>query len=212
MIFMVEKISDYSDETYREAFSALPRWRQEKATRYRLEADRRRSVFAYSLLEKTLSQFPKARDKKIYADEKGKLHLEQDSLFLSLSHSGDYVACAVSHHPVGIDIEEIHPINCAVIKRVCCSEEIFYVYKYESEDEIYKKILAGKISEEETKRFLHIWTAKEAFLKLTGEGLAGGIDKFSVADRKGLLNPLPTGEKLISSQEAEYVLSVVSRC
>lgn len=39
------------------------------------------------------------------------------SFHFNLSHSGDWVVCAVDDAPVGIDIEEIKPIDLAIAKR-----------------------------------------------------------------------------------------------
>lgn len=39
------------------------------------------------------------------------------SFHFNLSHSGDWVVCAIDDAPVGIDIEEIKPIDLAIAKR-----------------------------------------------------------------------------------------------
>jgi 4'-phosphopantetheinyl transferase len=38
----------------------------------------------------------------------------EDSAYLSLSHSQDWIACAVSNVPIGIDIEQRHPARAAL--------------------------------------------------------------------------------------------------
>lgn len=59
--------------------------------------------------------------------------------------------CAVSNSPIGLDIEEIKPVDISVIKRVCNNDEL----KYALQDNSYK-------------RFFEIWTFKEAYFKCIG--------------------------------------------
>lgn len=80
-------------------------------------------------------------------DKTNKPYFEESGLFLSLAHSGDYVACAVSDSKVGIDIEILKPVKESVIKRVCNTEEQSY------------------INDNGDTSFLTIWTLKEAYIK-----------------------------------------------
>ncbi len=48
---------------------------------------------------------------------KGKPYFEGAPFHFNLSHSGDYVVCALSDHEVGIDIEKIVPISLKVMRR-----------------------------------------------------------------------------------------------
>lgn len=79
----------------------------------------------------------------------------------SISHSGDLVVLAMSDTEVGIDIEKIKPRD-------------------------YESIVARHFTEGEAKEvdsiesFLKVWTKKEAYLKLTSEGL-GGLDVSDVS-------------------------------
>jgi 4'-phosphopantetheinyl transferase len=98
--------------------------------------------------------------------EKGKPEFLQDEIMkfvncsnihFNISHSANYVACAIADAPVGIDIEGRRKVNSAVAKRYFTAEEI-----------------AGLHSDED---FFKIWTFKEAFGKCTGEGLMPVIGK-----------------------------------
>lgn len=44
-------------------------------------------------------------DAHLYKDESGKLHFQDENAYLSISHSGDYVALIVSNSPAGVDIQ-----------------------------------------------------------------------------------------------------------
>ena len=59
-------------------------------------------------------------DVTAYAEKKGenrKPYLEGAPFRFNLSHSGEYVVCALSDSDVGVDIEEIKPISEGVMRR-----------------------------------------------------------------------------------------------
>ncbi|MCP4900835.1 MAG: 4'-phosphopantetheinyl transferase superfamily protein [bacterium] len=81
----------------------------------------------------------------------------------NLSHSGDLVVFALSvSGPIGIDLETKREAPSAVklAKRFFSPNEHAYIEALPVEDRAAS--------------FLHCWTCKEALLKATGEGLAGG--------------------------------------
>lgn len=92
--------------------------------------------------------------------DKGKPYFENIPLFFSLSHSGEYVLCAASRREVGADIQK------------CQSADVLKLAKrFYSEPEC--RILERCESAEERQRlFFGFWTRKEAYGKLTGEGVA----------------------------------------
>ena len=76
--------------------------------------------------------------------------VEMPELFFNLSHSGDYVVCALSDSEVGIDIQQYRKnIKDGVFKRVL----------HTTENELFEKC---DTKEKET-YFYQIWAAKEAF-------------------------------------------------
>ncbi len=86
----------------------------------------------------------------------GKPYLDGEQEF-NISHSGDYVLCAVDEKPLGIDIEKISRMREAVFARIASPLE---------------KAAAEKLSESEKKEYYcSVWTKKESLLKLTGEGI-----------------------------------------
>ena len=70
----------------------------------------------------------------------------------NISHSGPYVACAVSDEPVGIDIQEVVPYDPDVARLVFSEEEIERIEKSLDQD------LA----------FARTWAKAESVLKVTG--------------------------------------------
>jgi len=87
------------------------------------------------------------------------------SFHFNLSHSGDWVVCAIDDVPVGIDIEEIKPIDLAIAERFFSPDE-------------YQDLLSQPAERQEA-YFFHLWSMKEAFIKLTGKGLSYGLSSFT---------------------------------
>lgn len=89
----------------------------------------------------------------ILRDEMGKPYFKECELQFNVSHSGEYLAIAVSEHPVGIDIQEPKAIQEGTFRKVVQPQE---------------EVLIG---EEREQDFLRLWTLKESFVKAEGKGL-----------------------------------------
>lgn len=99
----------------------------------------------------------------------GKPYLSNHSnVHFNISHSGEYVVCAVYNKPIGIDIQKIGEYNPDVAKRVCNEKELKQI-----EDSL------DKASE-----FTMLWTQKEAVLKMYGTGIASGDIKNCLKNQK----------------------------
>jgi len=91
-------------------------------------------------------------------DERGKLFLKDSPLQFNLSHGKDYVACAVSDQPVGIDIESFK------VRELMYPEKILH-------PEEARLMAYISNSNEKKKYFFECWVAKESYLKNLGIGL-----------------------------------------
>ena len=87
----------------------------------------------------------------------------------SITHSGGYWACAFGEYPVGLDLQK---------HRECREEAISKRFFHPSEYEFLKSCDFSK------KDFFDLWSAKESYVKYTGEGLSG-FETFSVSDGLG---------------------------
>ena len=87
----------------------------------------------------------------------GKVLRDCPDLHFSLSHSGNAVLCALDRHPVGADIEMI---------RRRSPEHLLSVFS-DRERASIEQAASPELC------FTRLWTRKESYLKLTGEGLTG---------------------------------------
>lgn len=106
--------------------------------------------------------------------EYGKPYLSDYSdAHFNISHSGIYVACAVSDMPIGIDIQKICEYNFDVARRICNAKELKQIEN----------------SEDKASEFTKLWTQKEAVLKMVGTGIVNGdikncLDNHNIGSRK----------------------------
>jgi len=150
-------INTLDHRTFRSAFSLLDRERKKRVRRMASTTDKQRTVMGEYLIRDVLSKKMNLnmKDIMIHRDEKEKPFVDNCPVQFSISHTDHYVVCVVDDYPVGIDIEEIKPVEEKFIKRVCDQEELRYI----------RYGFGGY-----TQRFWECWTAKEALFKLTGQG------------------------------------------
>lgn len=92
----------------------------------------------------------------------GKPYLrDYPNVYFNISHSGQFVACAVSDRPIGVDIQEIVPYHRNVAKCVFNLEELSQI----------------ESSPDRSAEFTKLWTQKEAYLKMLGIGFSGSLYK-----------------------------------
>lgn len=117
--------------------------------------NRRKQILgAGLLLEKVLKLYGVSQD-NVTIGQNGKP--EAEGICFNLSHSGNFVVCAVSDKPVGCDVEKIRKASEEIAERHFCESENIYLKTCDS----------NKYDEE----FFRFWTVKESYLKMTGEGL-----------------------------------------
>ena len=93
----------------------------------------------------------------VFHTENGKPYVKEDGIFIGAAHTCGRLFAAACEVPFGIDAESTkrntRGASKIAAKYFSCGEQ--------------KLLMSGE------KTFAEIWTAKESFLKLTGEGLAG---------------------------------------
>ena len=144
--------------------------RRKKVMSYRFMKDRCLSLGAELLLRDALCDFDIEKTKPLEFEyrknEKPYLRGHGD-IFFNLSHSGDYVMCAVSGSEVGCDIQKIDKADIKLAERFFTERE-------------YHAIADLPTEEERKDMFYRYWTLKESFMKVTGLGMQLALNAFEI--------------------------------
>lgn len=147
MKWRIASVEDFSEDDLAAVYEALSPSRKAHIDAFRHPGAKKQSLTGEALLRRLLGN-----DAIIERLPSGQPVLSDGSAFISIAHCDDYVVCAVSEKPVGIDIEKIRPVKPGMADKVCTAEELQYVQQDET-------------------RFFEIWTAKEAYFKMQGTGI-----------------------------------------
>ena len=148
------------EEEYERFLARCDAARREKVLRFVHQKDRLRALFSHALLPHALAE--SGRDPALAGNlsynAHGKPYLPAtDGFCFNLSHAGDFVVIAVSPVEVGVDIERIRGDRRKISERFFGEQEKAY-------------IRAAKDEKEAEQRFTRVWTLKESYMKMTGEG------------------------------------------
>ena len=149
--------------TVPELLQKLPMNRQQRIHNMKQEKSRKQSMGVGLLLEKVLALYH-MENSQLSVGEHGKPMI--DGLEFSLSHSGELVICAVSDKPVGCDVEKIRKAPECVAERFFSDREQAYLSQFSGE--------------EYDKAFFRLWTMKESYVKMTGEGMGVPMEQYEV--------------------------------
>ena len=118
----------------------------------------------------------------------GKPYLKEFEKFhFNISHSGNFVVCAVDDKPIGIDIEKIRYIDEyeEIAKKFFTLNELQYIF--------------GKDFDSKLIKFYEIWTLKESYVKCCGQGLSIPLKNFSIN-----INKNDEVEAIIDNRHNQY--------
>ena len=149
------------------AYAVLSVEERERAAGFVFERDRQRFVRAHGYLRRRLAAVLglSPTDVPLAVREGGKPFVYGHDVSFNLSHSGAHAVVAIAHGAeVGIDLETVDRFDSMDdeldgLARACLTGE-------------EQVALAALPSGRRVRRFLAYWTAKEARMKLTGEGMA----------------------------------------
>ncbi|MEB3283546.1 MAG: 4'-phosphopantetheinyl transferase superfamily protein [Lyngbya sp.] len=138
---------------------------RQRANRYRQKRDRVRFIVARGVLRMILGGYLGLSPSELEFgySERGKPQLKTHStgIEFNVSHSEDKALLAIAlNRRVGIDVEYIRSIEVLQL-----AQRFFRESEY--------LFLRGLQEKEQLRAFFQLWTAKEAYVKATGEGLAG---------------------------------------
>lgn len=114
-------------------------------------------------------------------------------LYFSVSHSGKFWVCAVSKQEIGIDIQNrTCRYQRAVARRFFHPDEYEYLEKKDFSD------------------FFPVWTAKESYVKYTGQGIGEGFSDFSVVVQDRISNNINGVQIRSLTLDMDYCLYICS--
>jgi 4'-phosphopantetheinyl transferase len=146
---------------------------KERALRFRRWQDKQANLLGKLLLAHLLKQYGYSKQilRNLDYSEFNRPYIKQAKLDFNISHSGEFVVCALSDTQlIGIDIELIQQINL---------EDFSYILN--SRDQVRINDSADKYFS-----FFQIWSAKEAMLKADGRGLVNELDKLEINGDLGI--------------------------
>lgn len=146
----------------------VPNESTERFKRFRFIEDSLRGLFGELLARYAISTHFSISNSLICfsRNEFGKPYAVNLPIHYNISHSGEYVVCAISSSNVGIDVEQITTINIDIAQQFFSSIEYEFLI---SKDEKHMKDI-----------FFDLWTLKESYIKWNGKGLSIPLDSFSL--------------------------------
>lgn len=169
-VFYSLSCAQLPQEVFHALLHQLPVALQNQVLRFMKWEDRQRSLFGKLLLKKGLQLLGLGA----YSLEalKYTVYLKpyfDNSIEFNISHSGDYIVCAISKTgKLGIDIEKIQPLPLSGFEDQFSEKEWGDIVK--APDSLHA--------------FYTHWTQKEAFIKAIGTGLHLPLNKISVNNHK----------------------------
>lgn len=199
-VYMAD-VKDLPDpKDYPKCMETISKDRKEKILRSRTSLGRKEQLGASLLLEQVLKRFGYAIE-NMERSKNGKPEI--DGIFFNLSHSDGRIVCAVSDKEIGCDIEKIGSYRESVARKICTDLEWNYLEQFSEE--------------EKNHAFYRLWTMKESYVKMTGEGIRFPLRQveFVIEDGKCEIDVFRNGEKvdcLVREYAGkEYKLTVCAR-
>lgn len=149
----------------------VPVSNRERAARFYRWQDAQAHVLGRLLLRTGLQRlgYPVSWLDKIAEDAYGRPHFAHDALDFNISHSGDWVLCALSPaDPLGVDIEAIREIDLNDFKRTMTPLQWEEIYQAPSPRD----------------QFFSFWVLKESVIKADGRGLSIPLTELEIIDHK----------------------------
>ena len=192
-VSVVQVNQEYIEQHFDELVERLYPERKSRVLAFRRREPAYVSVVAglllQELVEKQLGIHPD--ELVLEKNENGKPWIkDHPEFYFNISHAGDYVVLAYGDVPLGVDIEQIREKDNLRVARRCFTER---EYAYVSgQKEVSSQETAGAPGGAVEKsgfepddslcaeRFFYLWTMKEAYLKLTGDGISVSLNSFEI--------------------------------
>lgn len=163
MTLFLTKINDDITNIEHRLFQSYRQLKKPERLKYRFKKDRVMHQIGDMLIQYCIEQCYglNINQWKYHVTKNGKIEIQsRKHINVNLSYSFPYIVCAIDQHPVGVDIEEIKDLNYLNLATQFSVNEFNQV--------------------RQLKDFYTIWTKKESYTKLIGEGLLKGLDVYDV--------------------------------
>jgi 4'-phosphopantetheinyl transferase len=152
--------------------SLMSRAEQERNLRFKDGILRNANTITRALLRTVLSRYENCPPQRweFGAHDHGRPYIASPDtdLHFNLSHTSEWVVCAISRIPViGVDIERCN--RAVEVRRL--AKRFFSPREYRD--------MLDCPAEDRKQRFFDYWTLKESYIKARGEGISLGLGKFS---------------------------------
>ena len=166
--FGVYRADSLSESMYRILFDEASLERKERATKFLRREDACRTIVADCLIRYVVKRVTgfETGELSLGRNEYGKPMIHNLDIHFNISHSGEWVICAVDKSEIGVDIESYRPIETKIADRFFSEKELLFINRCKEEDYRYEV-------------FFKIWTLKESYIKAIGKGFSCPFNGFS---------------------------------
>lgn len=222
MIFVTTTDALADEKLYEKAYSLIPEYRKVKVDKMKMRENKLQTVTAGLLLNYAVGKWSnrvneecdsvyyenvdifsvieannQCFDYEIDYNSQGKPYfLLFREIFFNISHSSNYVVCAIGDKPVGIDIEGGRKGRQNLARRFFDRAESDWIEEAESDE-----------------RFFRIWTLKEAYGKATGCGVLDILDKIvyrlEYGEIKAYIGGIPQNFTIVEKKIDKFRLSAI---
>jgi len=129
MYLLKKEINEIDDLKLKRCFKSIKSFKQDKIKSLANDELKRESIVGEYLLIKGLKQFFNIdyNNIEIIKNSKGKPFIKDKNIYFSISHTDNFVVCALSNKEIGIDVEKIKEVNLKTIKLFASERERNYI-------------------------------------------------------------------------------------
>lgn len=170
------QIHQISEDTLSQAYALMSEERRLRCDRLRTDSEKRACICGDMLIRKLAKEHFDLNEKEVIlcADSNGKPFIKDAPYHVSISHSGDLVLCAISHYPVGVDIQKVEKVPEKIVQKI-------------------------DVNFDSDRQFYEYWTAAESYGKLFGNGIWWALKQDFLNDNDCRFESIPCPDGYIAT-------------
>lgn len=175
-IYAVKQDNLLNDEDFYRLLNYVSNTKKERINRYLIRSAAQQSLISDVLVRSIIHEQLNLKNSEIQFEQNtyGKPYLKGfEEFHFNVSHSGEWVVCAVSDSVVGVDVEKIKPTDYNISKRFFTEDENEYLICMKGQQKLDS--------------FYDLWTLKESYIKAIGKGLHMSLTDFSIVIYNGFI-------------------------